>query len=299
ANNPNSSGQYTYYDLAGNLRTGYDGYSETQQDVLIGTFYETYSGKKIRNYNTKNMFPGFPLPNWTVTWDGLGKLKVFKKMFRGITLRHSYRSTYTVGGYSNNLIYGESNGAQSNRSPIQNPIIFGTQQTSNFNSYYNVTSVVISEAFAPLIKLDLQFNKPGWQGNFEIKRDKTVNLNLTGPQIIETKGQEYVVGIGYRYPKLSIKKLKIQGKPLQSDLNIKVDLSYRRNVSIVRRIVDEISTPTGGTNIITLRSAIDYQLTPNINLRLFYDWIRTTPQTSASFPTSNINGGFSLRINLQ
>lgn len=297
--NPNSNGEYQYYDISGKLRTGFDGYSETQQDVLIGTFYETYSGKKIKNYSTRNMFPGFPLPNWTVTWDGLGKLKVFKKMFRGITLRHSYRSTYTVGGYSNNLIYGEKDGAQYNRSPIQNPIISGTQLTSNFNSYYNVTSVVISEAFAPLIKIDLQFNKPGWQGNFEIKRDKTVNLNLTGPQIIETKGQEYVVGIGYRYPKLSIKKLKIQGKPLQSDLNIKVDLSYRRNVSIVRRIVDEISTPTGGTNIITLRSAIDYQLTQNINLRLFYDWIRTTPQTSASFPTSNINGGFSLRINLQ
>jgi len=72
-----------------------------------------------------------------------------------------------------------------------------------------------------------------------------------------------------------------------------------KNVSVIRRIVDEISTPTGGTNIITLRSAIDYQLTQNINLRIFYDWIRTTPQTSASFPTSNTNAGFSLRINLQ
>jgi cell surface protein SprA len=182
---------------------------------------------------------------------------------------------------------------------VQNPIINSVQESSNFNPYYNATSVVVSEAFAPLIKFDFQFVKPGWQLNFEIKKDKTVTLNLTGPQIIETKGQEYVIGVGYRYPKLTIKKLKIQGKPLQSDLNIKIDLSYRKNVSIVRRIIDEISTPTGGTNIITLRSAIDYQLTPNINLRLFYDWIRTTPQTSASFPTANTNAGFSLRINLQ
>lgn len=290
-NNPNSTGLQT--NLLG--KPYYDGYNQTQQDVLIGAFYETYSGKKIRNYSTKNMFPGFPLPNWTVTWDGLGKIKALQKIFRGITLRHSYRSTYTIGGYANNLLFvGDDKNNAISRSPVQNPI-----ESSNFNSYYNVTTVIISEAFAPLIKLDLQFNKPGWQGNFEIKRDKTVALNLTGPQIIETKGQEYVIGVGYRYPRLTIKKLKIQGKPLQSDLNIKIDVSYRRNMSIIRRIIDEISTPTGGTNIVTLRSAIDYQLTQNINLRIFYDWIRTTPQTSASFPTSNTNAGFSLRINLQ
>ncbi len=278
----------------------YDGYNPTQQDVLMGAFYETYTGRKIRNYGTKNIFPGIPMPNWTITWDGLGKIKSLQKIFRAITLRHSYKSNYTIGGYSNNLLFvSDNNDRVVSRSPVQNPVINGTAESANFTPYYNVASIVISEGFQPLIKLDLQFVKPGWQGNFEIKRDKTVTLNFTGPQIIETKGQEYVIGVGYRYPKLTIKRLSIQGKPLQSDLNIKVDLSYRRNVSVIRRIVDEISTPTGGTNIITLRSAIDYQLTQNINLRIFYDWIRTTPQTSASFPTSNVNAGFSLRINLQ
>ncbi len=296
AENPNSSGLQTN----GLGKPYYDGYNPTQQDVLMGTFYETYSGRKIRGYNTKNIFPGIPLPNWTVTWDGLGKIKSLQKIFRSITLRHSYKSTYSIGGYSNNLLFiQDGRGNTVSRSPVQNPVINGTAESANFTPYYNVASVVISEGFQPLIKLDLQFVKPGWQGNFEIKRDKTVTLNFTGPQIIETKGQEYVIGVGYRYPKLTIKRLSIQGKPLQSDLNIKVDVSYRRNVSVIRRIVDEISTPTGGTNIITLRSAIDYQLTQNINLRIFYDWIRTTPQTSASFPTSNTNAGFSLRINLQ
>ena len=75
------------------------------------------------------------------------------------------------------------------------------------------------------------------------------------------------------------------------------DFSYRKNISIIRDITNGTSVPTGGTNIITLRSSADYILTPNVTLRIYYDWIRTTPQTSASFPTSNINGGFSLRIN--
>lgn len=279
----------------------YDGYSNTQQDVLLGAFYQTYTGGKLKGVGTDKMFKQFPLPNWTASWDGLGKLKFMKKYFQSVTLRHAYRSMYTIGGYSNNLLFSDADGDgySDTRVPISNSVFGGVQQTANFNPRYTIQGATITEAFSPLIKVDFKFNKPGLMANFEMKKDKTVNLNITGPQIIETKGQEYIVGIGYRFPNLTIQKLKIKGKPLKSDLNFKLDLSYRRNMTVIRRIVDEISTPTGGQNIITLKTALDYQLTQAINLRLFYDWIKTTPQTSSSFPTANTNAGFSLRFNLQ
>ncbi len=278
----------------------YDGYGNTQQDVLIGAFYQTYTGKKLKGVGTDNMFKQIPMPNWTVSWDGLGKLKMMKKYFQSVTIRHAYRAMYNIGSFSNNLLFEDNNhdGYSDTRVPVQNSTFGGIQQTSNFNSRYTLQGATITEAFSPLIKFDFKFKKPGLLANFEIKKDKTVNLNVTGPQIIETKGQEYVVGIGYRYPNLKI-NIKIKGQPIKSDLNFKLDLSYRRNMTIIRRIVDEISTPTGGQNIITLKTALDYQLTQNINLRLFYDWIKTTPQTSNSFPTANTNAGFSLRFNLQ
>lgn len=287
--------------IDGTGKSYYDGYSNTQQDVLLGAFYQTYTGKKIKGVGTDKMFKGVPMPNWTVTWDGLGKLKIMKKYFQSITVRHAYRAMYTIGGYNNNLLFidNDGDGYSESRVPAQNSTINGIQQTANFNPKYTISGATITEGFSPLIKFDLKFKKPGLMGNFEIKKDKTVNLNITGPQIIETKGQEYIIGIGYRYPKLQIKALKIKGKPIESDLNLKVDLSYRRNMTIIRRIVDEISTPTGGQNIISLKTALDYQLTQAVNLRLFYDWIRTTPQTSNSFPTANTNAGFSLRFNLQ
>lgn len=280
---------HEYNDVLGELQ--YDGYSKTQQDVLLGAFYQTYTGKKLKGVGTDKMFSGIPLPNWTVTWDGLGKLKFMKKYFQSITVRHAYRAMYTIGAYNNNLLYVE--GADT-RVPVA-----GFGQTANFNPKYTIAGATITEGFSPLVKFDLKFNKPGLMGNFEIKKDKTVNLNITGPQIIETKGQEYVVGIGYRYPNLKIKAIKIKGQPVQSDLNLKIDLSYRRNMTVIRRIEDKISMPTGGQNIITLKTALDYQLTQAVNLRLFYDWIKTTPQTSNSFPTANTNAGFSLRFNLQ
>jgi cell surface protein SprA len=157
----------------------------------------------------------------------------------------------------------------------------------------------MSERYEPLVKLDFQFNKPGWTANVETRRDKSSSLNLTGFQVIETKGQEYIIGLGYLYPKLRFKNLKVQGKVLESNLTVKVDLSFRKNITIIRSVTDGRSEPTGGTDIITMRSSADYQITQSITLRLFYDWIRTMPQTSASFPTSNVNAGFSLRINFQ
>ena len=296
--NPNSTGSYTYTNLQGNVASYVDGYQDNQQDVLMGAFYNTYTGRKIKNYSTTNIFPKTPLPNFTINWDGLGKLPVFKKTFRSITIRHGYRSTYNIAGYTNNILFDVNGTAQTARAPVA--VATGsTQLTSNFVPYYNINAITITEAFAPLIKFDFQFIKQGWSANVETKRDKTTSLNITGPQIIETKGQEYIVGLGYMYPKLKIKGIQIQGKVLESNLLVKLDVSYRKNLSIIRRISDEISIPTGGTNILTLRSSADYQLTQNINLRIFYDWIKTKPQTSASFPTANATGGFSLRINFQ
>nr|MBA3680630.1 cell surface protein SprA [Bacteroidota bacterium] len=302
ANNTNLPDQIQYVEPCGTCPNGtttvsyVDGYQDNQQDVLVGAFYRTYTGRNIKNYDTKHVFPTVPLPNFTVSWDGLGKLSVFKKTFRTITVRHGYRSSYNIAGYTNNLLF--TGDEQTARAPVS--VSTGsTVLNSNFVPYYNINAITITEAFSPLIKFDFQFLKQGWSANVETKRDKSTSLNITGPQIIETKGQEYIVGLGYMYPKLKFKNLRIQGKVLESNLLIKLDVSYRRNLSIIRRVSDEISIPTGGTDILTLRSSADYQLTQNINLRLFYDWIRTKPQTSASFPTANATGGFSLRINFQ
>ena len=290
--NPNSGKYITVGD------TGYwDGYSNNQQDVLLQSFYEVYTGQKIDNYSTSNIFPKVALPNWTATWDGLGKLPIFKKTFSSITVRHGYRSLYNINAFSNNVLYDDERG-QYARMPVS--VASGTTPVSqNFVPYYNLNSVTLSESFSPLIKLDFKFVKPGWSANIENKRDKTTTLNLTGFQIIETKGQEYIVGLGYRYPKLKFKAIRIQGKVLESDLTVKVDISFRNNVSIIRDVANGTNIPTGGTNIVTLRSYADYQITQAVNLRIYYDWIKTIPRTSASFPTANTNAGFSVRINFQ
>jgi cell surface protein SprA len=93
-------------------------------------------------------------------------------------------------------------------------------------------------------------------------------------------------------------KLQIKGKPIKSDLNLKCDLSFRKNVTTMRRIAEEVSTPTGGTNIISIKVSADYVISERISIRLFYDRIINKPVISTSFPTTNTNAGLSLRLSL-
>jgi cell surface protein SprA len=289
---------FTYINQEGSVASYVDGYTDNQQDVLLGAFYKTYTGRSLKHYSTTNIFPTTPLPNWTVSWDGLGKLKPVKKIFSSVTIRHAYKSSYNINGFTNNLLYENKGSEQTGRMPISQSD--GTVSiNNNFVPYYTIGSVTMIERYEPLIKFDFKFPKPTWGLNLETRRDKSTTLNLTAFQIIENKGQEYIVGGSYQIPKLRIKSVKIQGKVLESSLNLRLDLSFRKNIAVIRQVETGLSTPTGGTNIITLRSSADYQLTQNITLRLFYDWVRTKPQTSASFPTASTNGGFSLRITFQ
>ena len=282
--NPNSS-----YIIDPVTNKGYwDGYSLEHQDVLINAFVASYTGKSNRLKN--DFFSTLPMPNWTIRYDGLGKIKSLKKTFKSLSLSHSYRSTMNMASFTNNLLYGTDGSGNANVKNPGNPL--------NFVARYNIPTVTISEQFSPLIKVDMQFVKPGWSGNFEIKRDRTLSLS-TGTQVLnEIKGNELVFGAGYLYPKLTIKKFKVKGKPLQSDLKIKVDLSVRKNSTLQRRIVDGINTPTAGQRIITLRTSADYQISNNVTLRFFFDKTLNRPVVSSSFPTANTNAGISVRFTL-
>jgi cell surface protein SprA len=135
--------------------------------------------------------------------------------------------------------------------------------------------------------------------NFEYKKDRNISLGLTSKTLTEIVGREIIGGVGYRIRDVTIsKKMKIKGKPIKSDLNLKADLSFRKNETVIRRIVEETSQSTGGTNIISLKISVDYVINERINIRFFYDRIMNKPVISTSFPTTNTNAGLSLRLML-
>lgn len=284
AENPNSTTSVNGYA---------EGYNETSQDVLIPSFLAAYSGKNPNGVSL-NPMPKVPKPNWRITYDGLSKLEKIKKYFKSFTLSHAYRSSYNVGGYTSNLLFDDSDGdgytaiRESVSSIANNP---------NFLSRNQIYTVTISEQWSPFIKLEMTMNNSVLV-NFEYKKDRNLSLGLTSKTVTELTGREIIGGLGYRIRELKLGKLQIKGKPLKSDLNLKADISFRRNETVMRRIVEEVSQSTGGTNIISLKISADYVISEKINIRLFYDRIINKPVISTSFPTTNTNAGVSLRLTL-
>ena len=233
-------------------------------------------------------------------------MKAVQKYFKSVVLTHAYHSTLSYGSFTNNQAYAEDLKGHATARVSQDSLL---GPTSNFVSKYVMNTVSISESFAPLIKANFMFKDKGkikgLGANFEIKKDRSISLSSNVPQISEMHGQEYNIGTSYTYPNIEFKKLKIQGKPLKSDLLATVTLSFRNTQTILRHVVNTdgvdvgSSNVTNGQNIITIKTSFTYSLTKNINLRMYYDRTINKPVISTSFPTQTTNAGVSIRFVIQ
>lgn len=283
AENPNSVG-FAPADTFGVVYN--DGYTGTQQDVLTLAFLSAYTGKSPSRINT-DAFIKTPLPNWRITYDGLSKLPLFKKFFNTVSLSHSYRSTFNVNSFSRSLNYVDA------ETPLARDL------AGNFIPRREFGQVSISEQFAPLIGVDVTW-KNNIQTRVEFKRDRNVSLTYAGVQITEVKGNEITLGFGYRVPKFTL-PFKIGGKTTRlanNSLNLTADFSARRNITIIRRLLEGVNQPTAGLNVYSIKGAADYAVNDRVNVRLFYEQTINTPVISTSYPTSNINTGFEIRFSL-
>jgi cell surface protein SprA len=270
-----------------------DGFSKTSQEVLIPAFLAAYTGKNAANASL-SMFPAMPLPNWRVTYDGLAKYEKIRKRFKTVTLNHTYRSTYSVGSYLTNLNYKVDGDG----------FAYVRNVTGDIESKYQVGTVQISEQFSPLLGVEVVWaGKRNLSTKVEYKKDRTLSLSLANTQLTEVSGREFVVGMGYRIPKLKLKFMKkfsgFKLTPPESDLNLRADVSFRNNQTVIRKSVEELNVLTAGQNILSIKTSADYQMTNQLVVRFFCDRVMTNPLVSSSFKTANTNAGLSLRFLLQ
>lgn len=260
------------------------GYGVNSQEVLALSFLAAYTGNSASSIKP-NVFPEIPIPNWRITYDGLSKMEWSKKYFSSVNLNHGYRSTYSVNSFTTNLEHILSGGTAVD---INNDII----------PRYQLGQLSLSEQFSPLIGVDMNW-KNGLMTRVEYKRDRSISLMFSQIQVTEIKGQDLVLGLGYRIKKFRM-PLKLFGRSteLENDLNLTADLSIRQNNTIVRKLLEDNNQLTAGTRIISIKTAADYVINERLNIRLFYDQTLTKPFISLSFPTSNTSVGISLRFTL-
>jgi cell surface protein SprA len=117
--------------------------------------------------------------------------------------------------------------------------------------------------------------------------------------LTEVKGIEYVIGTGSRFKDV-IFSTKLADNPsgvIKSDINLKIDFSYRNNKTIVRYLDYNNNQLGGGQNIWSARLTADYSFSKNLTAIFYYDHSFSQAVISTSFPLTNIRGGFTLRYN--
>lgn len=284
--NPNWTGQVNTDPLSPNY--GFPvGYGKTSQEVLVPSFVAAYSGRTAKAQSL-NAFPAIPLPNWRITYDGLAKIPALKKVFKNLTISHSYRSSYNIGSFVSDLKFGENNGGAST-----------FNNDGDFISRYALSGgVSISEQFGPLIGFDMTLQN-SLLARFEIKKTRTLNLSISNNQLNEITNDEIVIGTGYVIKNVTLPlKIGQGGKKPKADLNLRADISIRNNLTVTRKIVENVNQPTAGMMNISIKTSADYQLNSRFMVRLFFDRMINRPAISSQFPTSNTNAGLSLRFTL-
>src|SRR5690606_13821045 len=234
----------------------------TSQQVVVPAFVAAYTGsdpnKVALTIEDYTLLDAIKNPSWTINYDGISKIPSLAKIFRSVTLAHSYRSTYSVNNFTTNL----SAGTDINGTPVRD-----NSDERNFIAMNQINAITISEQLSPLIRIDMT-----WQNslitNFEINRNRTLAFSTTNFQLTENRSDEYVIGLGYRFPDVEI---KIGGKSRKSDLNVRADFSIRDTEVMVRRMEEGTNQITSGQEVISIKTAIDYVISDRLNIRAFYD----------------------------
>jgi cell surface protein SprA len=273
------------------------GYTAYSQDVLVPSFIAAYSGKSARdiglvaNNNTgirSNPFRNFlPRPNWRVTYNGLSKLALFKPIVNNLVINHTYTGTLAMNSFISSLYYQDiySLGFPS----------FIDSNSGNYVPFYQVPNITISEQFSPLLGFDASF-KNNLTARFEYRKSRTVSLSLVDYQVSETRSTEYVIGAGYRVRGL-ILPFEIFGvRRLKNDLNMKLDVSLRDDISSNNFLAQNVSVTTRGQKVITVSPSIDYIISDKLTLRFFYDRRRSIPYITSSYPITTTRAGVTLRF---
>ena len=283
-----------YPSLEGGYDSRYGSPGINSSDVLIPSFIAAYTNKDAEKVGL-TAFPSLSslLPNWNVTYDGLIRLPLVQRYFKSMALSHRYSGVYAIGGYTSYLNWVNA-GIGGDLGYVKN-----TETGAPLPSMgYEIASVTLTEGFSPLFGLEATFLNNITAAS-KYSKSRTINLNVTSYQLVEAFSDDITLSLGYKYAEFNkILKLKKKGD-FSNDLTVRMDYTYRKNLSLIRKLEDGYTQATQGSISRMLQFSADYAFSKKVTLRAFYDLQMNEPLvSSSSFPTSNSNYGVSIQISL-
>jgi len=213
------------------------------------------------------------------------RYKFFKDTFKRFSIQHAYRASYTLNSFRSNLEYDRTD---------PNKVDAG----GNYQRQTIIGNANLVEQFNPLIRVDFEM-KNSFKILAEMKKDRSLSLSFDNNLLTEVQGLEYVMGFGYRFKDV-IFSSQLADNPtgiIKSDINVKIDFSYRNSKTIVRYLDYDNNQLGGGQNLWSAKLTADYSFSKNLTAIFYYDHSFSKPVISTSFPLTNIRAGFTMRYN--
>ena len=273
-------------------RYGFDGYSVLQSEVLLNSFFSAYGYQDAQSMSRVDFKSIFPMPNWSINYTGLMRIKSFRKVFTAFAMSHSYKNNLTVQNIQTNMLR-----AQNIQNDPSNP--FPRNANLDILPEMQIGQVSISESFAPLIGIDVRTRK-NTSFKFEVGKQRQIALSLANNQITESKATDVTFGLGYiiRDVQFTIVDESGQRNNIKSNLELKLDVRISDNQTVIRRILEGFNQPTAGQRRTTIKLTADYRLSRRLAAQFYYDQTISTFKTSMAFPTNQWQSGIALRLNL-
>ncbi len=252
----------------------YNPNAQNPQQNLSNAFVQGFESLPIfSNFSfLKNFASYVPRPNWTISWDGLEKLSIFKSFAQRVSLDHSYSSTYTEGWYI---------------SPD------GTRITQSQRVDYG---------FSPLAGINFTF-LPLWNGNLtssvKYSTHDTYDLGISTASITESFSRD--IGITAGYSKSGF-ELPIFGISLKNDIEFSFSYTNSQTSTVLYNMNAYVDggTPQDGTNRVTVEPRVKYTISSKVTIAIFYTRTSVTPVGASRIPPSTSNeAGLDVHISIQ
>ena len=252
----------------------YDPSAPNPQQSLSNAFVEGFESLPIfSNFSfLKNFASYVPRPNWSISWDGLEKMSIFKSFAQRVSLDHSYSATYSEGWYI---------------SPD------GTRITQSQRVDYG---------FAPLVGINFTF-LPFWSGNLtssiKYSTHDTYDLGISTTSITESFSRD--IGITAGYSKSGF-ELPIFGISLKNDVEFSFSYTNSQTSTVLYNMnqYTDSGTPQDGTERITIEPRVKYTISSKVTIAIFYTRTSVSPVGASRIPPSTSNeAGLDVHISIQ
>ncbi len=299
------------------------GYGPNSYDVAIPAFLSTYVGIDPARFNADSItivdevekLSFLPKPNWTIKYDGLSKMEMFKDIFTSFSINHSYKGSMQVNRFNTTLEYDSNDPTQI--SPVND----------NYYSRIQIPNIVLSDQFSPLIGVSLKTKN---DITFDVEWRKSRQMALALEELREQRNSEFRIGFGYTIKNFrsgkSKKKKRKRGQQDETEEDKKgslasggrnsrggvnnnrgktLTMNFDFSITDSEELIYEVGQgappePNSGQRTIQIAPSVDYDVNENLTMRFFFDYnfSESKARTGNSNMRLNMRGGVTAQLKI-